>query len=259
MNILLDRSARPVIGHRGAAAYAPENTLASFRRAVELGADALEFDVRRAADGVPVVHHDPTLDRTTDRAGPVASLTSAELAQVDAGYRFQGDGPEPGYRFRGAGVNVPTLREVVLAFPATPLLIEIKEREVQDAVARVLVECDAVDRAVVAGNDWRALAAFAGPPFNLGASRRDIARLFFRWGRPDPACRCYAVPDRYYGLTVPSRRFVGAAARRASTVHVWTVDDAPSALRLWQNGVNGIVTNRPEVILAARTHAAPPR
>jgi glycerophosphoryl diester phosphodiesterase len=172
MNILLDRAARPVIGHRGAAAYAPENTLASFRRA-----DALEFDVRRAADGIPVVHHDPTLDRTTDRGGPVASLTSAELAQVDAGYQFRGEGPEPGHRFRGGGVNVPTLREVVLAFPVTPLLIEIKEREVQDAVARVLVECDAVDRAVVAGNDWRALTAFAGPPFNLGASPCPAAGL----------------------------------------------------------------------------------
>ena len=129
----------------------------------------------------------------------------------------------------------------------------------QEAVARVLLECGAADRAVVAGNDWRALTAFTRPPFHLGASRRDIARLFFRWGEPDPACRCYAVPARYYGLTVPSPRFVGAAGGRSSTVHVWTVDDAPTALRLWQNGANGIVTNRPDVILAARTGADPLR
>jgi glycerophosphoryl diester phosphodiesterase len=258
MNPLLDRSSRPVIGHRGAAAYAPENTLASFRRAIELGVDALEFDVRRAADGVAVVIHDSTLDRTTDRRGPVAKLTSADLARADAGFHFQEDG-DPARPFRFLGLGVPTLREVLTAFPETPLLIEIKEQEVQDAVARDLVECGAVDRVVVAGNDWRALTAFARPPFHLGASRRDIARLFFRWGEPDPACRCYAVPESYHGLTVPSRRFVKAADRRSSTVHVWTVDVARTALRLWRNGVNGVVTNRPDVILAARTLATPLR
>lgn len=260
MNPLLDRSERPVIGHRGAAAYAPENTLASFRLAIELGVDALEFDVRRAADGVAVVIHDPTLDRTTNRTGPVAALTSADLARADAGFRlhFHEDG-RPVFPFRSIGLGVPTLKEVLTTFPDVSLLIEIKEREIQDAVARDLVDYGAVDRAVVAGNDWRALTAFARPPFHLGASRRDIARLFFRWGEPEPACRCYAVPDRYHGLTVPSRRFVGAAGRRSSTVHVWTVDDAPTALRLWKNGVNGMVTNRPDVILAARTLAAPLR
>jgi glycerophosphoryl diester phosphodiesterase len=137
-------------------------------------------------------------------------------------------------------------------FPGVPLLIEVKERVVQQAVARVLLDCGAADRAVVAGSDWRALSAFASERFQRGASQRDIARLFFRFGSPHPACRCYAVPDRYRGLLVPSRRFVRAAHRRDSTVHVWTVDDAEDAAALWANGVNGIVTNRPDVIRAAR-------
>ncbi len=254
MNPLLDLAARPVIGHRGAAAYAPENTIVSFRRALELGAEALEFDVRRAADGVAVVMHDPTLDRTTDRTGPVNAVTSKRLSQTDAGYRFteHPDAPTP---FRNEGVTVPTLREVITTFPTTPLLIEIKEPEVQEAVARDLLECHAAERAVVAGNDWRALEVFANPPFHLGASRRDISRVYFAYGKPADACRCFAVPDSFYGLTVPSSRFVQSARGYTSTVHVWTVDDARSALRFWKNGVNGIVTNRPDVILAARTLA----
>jgi glycerophosphoryl diester phosphodiesterase len=250
-NPLLDLLSRPVIGHRGASAYAPENTLAAFHRAAELGVDAFELDVRASRDGVAVVFHDPVLDRTTDQRGAVAARTAAQLKSVDAGCRFSGDGGRT-FPWRGLGVRIPTLREVITAFPSMPLLIEIKERAVQDAVAMVLLETGAVARAVVAGNDSRALGAFLNPPFTLGASRRDIVRLFFGAGSPNPACRCYAVPDRYYFLTVPSPRFVRRARGRNSTVHVWTVDDGSTALRLWNNGVNGIVTNKPDIILNAR-------
>jgi glycerophosphoryl diester phosphodiesterase len=249
--ILLETNARPVIGHRGAAAHAPENTLESFALAVEHGADALEFDVRLAADGVAVVCHDPVLDRTTDRTGPVGALTSAELARVDAGYRFRTD--ESGSRpFRGRGVRIPTLREVIATFRDTPFLIEIKEAGVQEAVARELLSSGAVERSVLAGSDWRALRAFRAPPFHLGASQRDIARLYFGLGTPDPGCRCYAVPDAFHGLPVPTRRFVRRAHARGATVHVWTVDDPALARTLWDRGANGMVTNRPGEIRSAR-------
>ena len=83
MNPLLDPDARLVIAHRGSSAEAPENTLLAFEAAVRRGADAVELDVRLTADGAPVVIHDATLDRTTDRSGPVAALTLAELRAVD--------------------------------------------------------------------------------------------------------------------------------------------------------------------------------
>jgi glycerophosphoryl diester phosphodiesterase len=251
MNLLLDPSARPVIGHRGASAYAPENTLESFRQALRLGAEALEFDIRASANGVPMVFHDEILDRTTDLLGPIGEYTTDALAKADAGYRFS-DGAG-GFPYRGAGVRIPTLQSVVEEFSGVPLLIELKEVDVQDAVARVLLERGAAEHAVLAGLDWRALRAFALKEFHRGASRLDIARLYIRLGSPHRACRCYAVPERYHGLQVPSPRFVRAAHARQSTVHVWTVDEAETARALWANGVNGIITNRPDLILAART------
>src|SRR5262245_51347936 len=111
--------ARPlIVGHRGAMGYAPENTFASYERAVALGVDAVECDVHLSADGVPVVIHDHTLDRTTDGAGPVQALTLAELKRLDAG------------AWRGAefaGQRLPTLDEL-LAWCAgrTALSIELK-------------------------------------------------------------------------------------------------------------------------------------
>ena len=256
MNILLDPDAHPVIGHRGAAAYAPENTLESFALALTLGADALELDLRRSADGVPIVLHDPTLDRTTDRFGPAGVLRLEELQRADAGYRFSPEGG--GFPFRTGGARIPTLREVLTAFPETPLLLELKEAAVQEAVASELVQAQAVERVVVAASDWRALAAFRKPPFQSGASQRDIARLYFGTGTPDPGCRLYAVPDRHHWLRIPTRRFVRKAHRLGAPVHVWTVDDTRLALRLWRRGVNGIVTNRPDLIRASRDSSLGP-
>src|SRR5262245_32176924 len=246
--LLLDLAAQPVIGHRGAAAYAPENTVASFRLALEQGVDALEFDVRITLDGEAVVLHDPTLERTTDATGPLRLRRLKELEQVDAGYRFSPDGGMT-YPYRGKGLRIPLLRQVLAEIPEVPLLIEVKEPEAQTAIARVLRETGAIVRAVLAGSDWRSLQAFRSPPFHLGASRRDIAQLYFRWGEPDPACRCFAVPDCFKFLPVPTRRFVRAAHERKASVHVWTVDDPALALQLWTNGVNGIVTNSPDLIV----------
>jgi glycerophosphoryl diester phosphodiesterase len=249
--LLLDLTARPIIGHRGAAAQAPENTIPSFHLALEQGADALEFDVRITRDGEAVVLHDQTLDRTTDATGPLRRRTLQELEQVDAGFRFSPDGGRS-HPWRGKGLRIPPLRQVIQDLPTIPLLIEVKEPEAQEAIARVLQETGAVGRAVLAGSDWRSLQTFRSPPFHLGASRRDIARLYFGLGSPDPACRCYAVPDRFKILPVPTRRFVDAAHRRGASVHVWTVDDPAHARHLWANGVNGMVTNRPDVLVQVR-------
>jgi glycerophosphoryl diester phosphodiesterase len=251
VNPLLDLSARPVIAHRGASAYAPENTLPAFELAVEQGADAFELDVRLTRDGAAVVLHDATLERTTSLTGPVRARTLAELRAADAGRWFS---PDRGRTlpFRGTGVRIPTLAEVLWSFPAVPVLIEVKEPEVQEAVRRVLVEEAATGRCVMASEQLAALEVFRDEPFACGACGSEISALYrsVLLRRTPPPCRhrLLSVPLRYRGLTVPTPRFVAAARRLGCPVHVWTVNDAATARRLWARGVAGIVTDRPDVI-----------
>jgi glycerophosphoryl diester phosphodiesterase len=255
VNPLLDLSAHPIIAHRGASAHAPENTLPAFELALEQGADAFELDVRLTRDGAAVVLHDAALERTTSLTGPVRARTLAELRAADAGHWFT---PDRGRTlpFRGTAVRIPTLAEVLWSFPAVPVLIEVKEPEVQEAVRRVLLEGNAAGRCVTASEHVGALEVFREAPFACGASGPEISALYrsVLLRRKLPPCRhrLLSVPLRYRGLTVPTRRFVAAARRLGCPVHVWTVNEAATARRLWARGVAGIVTNVPGVIREAR-------
>lgn len=254
MTPLLDPAARLVIGHRGASAEAPENTLEAFRLGVSQGCDAIELDIRLTRDGVAVCLHDPTLSRTTDRAGNLEDLTFGELQSVDAGAGYQAaDGSRP---FAGKGIRIPALWQVLEEFPDLPLLIEIKAPQAQHAVARDLERAGAAGRSVIAAFSRGALDVLRRDPFLLGADRRDVVSLYTRTrlglGITKPRCRCYAVPWRWRGrIEVPRHRFVNEARRHDRPVHVWTVDDTAVATLLWERGASGIITNRPAEIRKA--------
>ena len=122
-----------VVAHRGASAQAPENTMEAFRLGVEAGADGIELDVHLTADGQLAVIHDDTLDRTTDRSGAIADLTMDDIRAADAGATWAG--PAGDFPFRGAGLTVPTLDEVLAWLPdGVALVVEIKARTAADAV-----------------------------------------------------------------------------------------------------------------------------
>lgn len=259
MHPLLDLNRQPVIGHRGASGLAPENTLPAFMMAVEQGADALEFDVRLSSDGVPMVFHDPVLERTTDGSGPIGHQSAARLVELDAGHGFSLDGTS--HPWRGRGASIPRLEQVLERFPTTPLLIEIKEVQAARPVLALLHQHAAGPRVLVGSFLDDALIPFRAAGFATSASRRGIALLALRssigLAAPQLGDRAYAVPERYKDWwPVPTRRFIGAARRTGCPVHVWTVNDAASAVRLWDRGVSGILTNFPARILAAR--ASPP-
>ena len=114
-----ERALRPrVFAHRGGCALGPENTMAAFERGLAAGADGLELDVHLSSDGVVVVCHDATLDRTTDASGRIDRRTAAELSRVDAGYRWTD--PQGNHPFRSCGIGVPTLRDVLRPLPGRP-------------------------------------------------------------------------------------------------------------------------------------------
>lgn len=141
-----------VIGHRGGAGAAPENTVAAIRHGVEAGADAIEFDIHATRDGRIVLIHDDTLERTSDGSGVVEEMTLEELQRVDAGYRFT---PDLGrsYPFRGAGVGIPTLEEAVEATGGLPIICEVKTPRAGQLLAGWLPGKPARERMIVGGFD----------------------------------------------------------------------------------------------------------
>lgn len=231
--------------HRGGA-YHPEiegleNTLAAFRHAVELGYDYLETDVHLTADGVLLAFHDEVLDRVTDHRGAVRDLTLAEVRRARIGGREQ----------------VPTLVELLDAFPAARFNIDLKADDAVDALARLIRERDLWDRLLVASFSRKRIRRFraltegrvptAADPWQIVAFRLSpsvrLARLLAGGG-----FAAFQVPHRARRLTVTTPGFVRRAHAAGHQVHVWTIDDPAEMATLLDRGVDGLFTDRTDVL-----------
>jgi glycerophosphoryl diester phosphodiesterase len=239
------------LAHRGSRILWPENTLHAFERAVEdHGYRYLELDVHLSADRVPMVIHDRTLDRTTEATGPVSAMTVDELKALDAGYRFA---PEHDYPLRGAGITIPTLDEVYKAFPDARINIDLKQPAEEWAVAEVIRDNEAEHRTLVGSFYDRRIARFrriTEGSVAVSAGPAAAVRMFMRSrvGRVARApVQAYQLTDQYRGLTI-DRRLVDAVHRAGAHVHVWTVNEADEMQRLLDLGVDGIITDRPDVL-----------
>lgn len=253
--ILLDPLARPVVGHRGNRAHAPEDTLPSLLEAVALGVDAVEFDVHLSSDGQLMVMHDPTLDRTTEEKGPLSSRTADELRRIDAGYWFTTDGGRT-YPWRGRGATIPSFDEVVESLPQQlPLIVELKTPAATEAIRAAIRRHALAPRVIVAGFSAQSVRPLRGEGFAIGASTGDVVRALPRalTGRQvTPTCDAFCIPPTHNGIPVPIRAIVKALRASRTVVHVWTINDRRQALRLWQAGVNGIISDDPGVMLDER-------
>lgn len=242
-----------VFAHRGGSRLAPENTMAAFDRAVQEGVDGLELDVHLSRDGEPVVCHDRSVDRTTDASGAITAMTVAELARVDAGYRFV-DG-EGRYPFRGQGLGIPTLREVVTRHSGHRVIVELKDDDARLTAATldVLREAGAVGRACIGSFHRGALADVRGrePGIATSAAQREVRmalyRSWFGWFPRAVPYQALQVPERREATQVVSPRLVRGAHRAGVVVQVWVVDGAADIRRLLGWGVDGIITDRPDV------------
>jgi glycerophosphoryl diester phosphodiesterase len=255
--------ARPLVfAHRGGCALGPENTIAAFDAGVAAGADGLELDVHLSADGVVVVHHDETLDRTTNGAGPLARRTVAELAAIDAGYRFS-DGA--GHPFRGHHIGVPTLRDVLRRYRDLPVIIEMKvdSAEMGEAVAAEVRHAGALDRVCAAGYGCRAVrsARAALPTMATSACAAEVRlalyRSWARWPVRSVAYGGYQVPEVAGGHRIVSPAFIRHAHAADLKVQVWTVDAEPDMQRLLDWGVDALISNRPDVAVRVRNAVTP--
>jgi glycerophosphoryl diester phosphodiesterase len=247
-----------VIAHRGGRGLWPENTLYAFRKAAELGADVLEMDIRQTADGVLVVLHDETVDRTTDGSGPVAALTMSRLRELDAGYRWSPDGGRT-HPHRGQGLTVPSLREVFTALPGARMNLELKTRDatLSKPVCELIREHRMERLVVVASFAQGTMDAFrsACPGVATAATADEARQLFqlttlFLEALFAPRAEVLQVPERLRGLEVLTPRFVGAARRLNLKIDVWTVNEPEDLKRLIALPVDGIMTDYPDRMLA---------
>jgi len=246
------------LAHRWGAGIATENTIAAFREALRVGGEGLELDVHLTADGHLVVIHDDGVDRTTDGTGLVREMTLREIKDLDAGYRFSHDGTET-YPYRGQGVTVPTLEEVYREFPDVPINLEIKEArpDIEKAVWRAIEEAGAEERTLVVSQMTAVIRRFRRASSGRVATASSIGEiiafdLLSRLGLSKllrPSYQALQGPEVYRGLLrIVTSGFVRAAHEQGTRVDVWTIDSAADMRRLLSYGVDGIMTDRPDVL-----------
>jgi glycerophosphoryl diester phosphodiesterase len=247
------RSVPLVYAHRGGAALRPENTIAAFDHGFACGAEGLEFDVHLSSDDIVVIHHDDTLERTTNGRGLVRSHTAAQLAAVDAGFNFRdGSGSFP---YRGQRIGIPTLREVLTRYPAASLIVELKVggRRLAERVVDDVRAAGALGRVAVGSFYADALGVVRQyePSLPTGATKEETRWALYRsWaglGLGATPYREFQVPV-WSGLTpIVTGRFVAAAHRAGVAVKVWTVNEEAQMRRLLAMGVDALITDRPDL------------
>jgi glycerophosphoryl diester phosphodiesterase len=253
--------------HQGGAREGPSNTLWAMRRALTAGAHGLELDVHRTADGVLVVAHDDELVRMTGAPGRISTSSIEDVRKLDAAHNWipgkvaaetAGPGEEFTLRHQGPGpvdpeLRIPTLDEVLAAFPGVPLNLEIKRRPAAEPLAELLNRIRRDDVIVVSIRP-AAIRAFRRLAPSVAAAPGPVALVLFwlasRVGIALPLKGCVAiqVPLRLWFKRVTDRRLVRAAHRRDLAVHVWTVDDPAAMRKAVDLGADGIMTDRPSVL-----------
>ena len=243
------------VAHRGASGEVPENTLPAVALALQrYQTDLVELDLRLTKDGVPVILHDETLERTTNGKGPVRRQNFRELKTLDAGFRFDPEGKKS-FPFRGKGITVPALEEVLRGFPESGFLLEIKEKD-PECVPRIL---NVIERVPAKGN--LLMASFHGPVIRTvrglrptfirtALSRGEVFRawLAFRFKAKNyfPPAHLASLPLSEHGLRFDDPDWIAFLHERGVGVFYWTVDEPKEMERLIGAGVDGILTNFPE-------------
>ncbi len=256
----LEADAPLIMAHRGAGGTLPENTLPSFARALKAGADVLELDVRITRDEQLVVFHDETNDRITEAQGRVGSLSFTELQKLDAGFRFSLDRGKT-FPFRGRGLKVPGLAEVLQAFPDVRVNIDLKDPDPRGAefLSDLIRRTGAEQRVLCASFHTNVLQRFRElePNVVTSASKSEVVRFIVASFLGAQRLLHYGfdalqVPFHRGGIRLVTSRMIRHAHRLGLPVHVWTINEPDTMLRLLELGVDGIVTDFPDRFLAVR-------
>lgn len=246
-----------VIAHQGGDGVWPGETMFAYQNAVDLGVDVLEMDIHITADGALILMHDETVDRTTDGSGEIESMTLEELKHLDAAYDWSPDEGKT-FPYRGQGHTVTTLEEVFKAFPNTRMTIEIKKTNASmtKPFCDLIREYNMQDKVLVASfHDERLKEFRAECPEVATSSAKNETTVFVLLTKPflgsfySPKFYSLQVPEESGGITVMTPAFVRAAHKRNLAVEPWTINDAETMRKLIEWGVDGIITDRPDIMM----------
>jgi glycerophosphoryl diester phosphodiesterase len=246
-----------VIAHQGGDGLWPGDTLFAYQNAVKLGVDVLEMDIHITRDGVLVLMHDEAVDRTTNGTGEIESMTLAELKQLDAGYDWSQDEGKT-FPFRGKGVTVTALEELFQTFPDKHMTIEIKKSNASmiKPFCDLIRQYDMQDKILVASFYDDKMKEFRTEcPEVATSSAKNETTVFvlsskaFLAGFYSPKFISLQVPEESGGITVMTESFVKASHARGLAVEVWTINDTDTMQKLIDWGVDGLITDRPDLML----------
>lgn len=250
-----------VMAHGGGQGLRPDNTMSAFEHAVEIGVDVLEMDIHSTSDGVMVVIHDDTIDRTTDGSGFIQDFTFEEIQAFDAGYYWTPEGhiqDADEYPFRGQGITIPALEELFQAFPDMRMNIEIKQQEpsIVEPFCEMLREYEMTDKVLMASFHGDVIEDFREtcPEVLTSGYEEEILRFYLltQTGRGDEyeaTAAAFQVPEFQGNLQVITPEFVAAAEAVGVDVHVWTINEVEDLERMIAAGVHGIITDYPDVLM----------
>lgn len=225
----------------------------AFEEAVGLGYSHLETDLHVTSDGVLVCIHDETVHRTTDGVGSVATFAFEDIQKLDAGYRHRS---KEGYDFRSAGIQIPAFEEVVKSFPDIRFVVDLKTSGVEEPLAALIDRHGLHDRLIVGSFSDARLARFRSltenrVPTSTGREASRMWVLASRVGRLGPvSASALQLPTRMKGLRVVDERLVTLAHKAGLQVHVWTVNRVEDMAFYLDIGVDGVITDRPDLLRA---------
>lgn len=241
------------LAHRGSRILWPENTMGAFQGALDYGCSYIETELHVTKDGVIVVFHDDYLGRVTNGKGRIKDWYWDDLQSLDAAYNFK---PENGFPLRGKGIGIPSLQEVMTTFPTVNFNLDLKQPGIEETVAEFINRFGYFDRVL--------LASFKG-----GRTRRcrrlleeftaisaGPLKVFWTWCGSRLRLRlpyvssvaAFQVPQRQGKLTIVDRKFIDTAHAAGVQVHVWTINDPGQMEKLLNLGVDGIVTDRIDLL-----------
>src|SRR5215212_9955039 len=249
-----------VIAHQGGDGLWPGDTMYAFENAVKVGVDVLEMDAHITKDSQIVLMHDEKVDRTTDGTGLIEDLTLLELKQLDAAYQWSNDDNKT-FPYRGQGIEVPTLKELFQKFPQMRYVIEIKltQNPIDKPLCELIGKRDMQDKVVIASFHDEAMQNFRKtcPKVATSASRGEVTKFVllgkaFLSGLVSPQYQSIQPPyDPKESLNIPimTKRFIREAHAKNIAVEPWTVNDPELMKQYTAWGVDGIMTDRPDLLV----------